>query len=200
MPYRALAFLALLVVLAGCSTVKETDTGRTATEQLLLSTAADRAAEQTAQKISAGTTVFIDERFVEGADGKYAIAAIRDHILRRGARLVAERKDAAMAVELRIGALAVDDKNTLVGIPDFGVPIPLAGNVNVPEIALFKKRRRQGVIKIAATTVDTQTGELVQAGDPVYGFAEKTDMALLIFFSWSRNDLMPDQDNAWVGK
>ncbi|WP_428246729.1 DUF6655 family protein [Ferrovibrio sp.] len=200
MPYRALAVLALLVVLAGCSTVKETDTGRTATEQMLLSTAADRAAEQTAEKIPAGSTVFVDERFVEGADGKYAIAAIRDHILRRGARLVAERKDAAMAVELRIGALAVDDKNTLVGIPDFGVPIPLAGNVNVPEIALFKKRRRQGVIKIAATTIDTRTGELVQAGDPVYGFAEKTDWALLIFFSWTRNDLMPDQDNAWVGK
>ncbi|MBP6819637.1 MAG: hypothetical protein KBC46_10075 [Ferrovibrio sp.] len=200
MSYRALAVLALLVVLAGCSSLKETDTGRTATEQMLLSTAADRAAEQVATKIPTGTTVFIDERFVEGADAKYAIAAIRDHVLRRGASLVAERKDAAMAVELRIGALSIDDKNTLVGIPDFGVPIPLAGNVNVPEIALFKKRRRQGVIKLAATTMDAKTGELVQAGDPVYGFAQKTDWGLLFFFSWTRNDLMPDQDNVWVGK
>jgi hypothetical protein len=115
MSYRALAVLALLLVLAGCSSLKETDTGRTATEQMLLSTAADRAAEQVATKIPTGTTVFIDERFVEGADAKYAIAAIRDHVLRRGASLVAERKDAAMAVELRIGALSIDDKNTLVG-------------------------------------------------------------------------------------
>ncbi len=197
---RLLAFALILPMLAACSSLKETDTGRTATEQMLHSTAADRAAQQLALAIPPDTAVFVDERYVEGQDSKYAVAAIRDRILRRGARLVEERGQAEMAVELRLGALAIDDNNTLFGMPDFGVPIPLAGNVNLPEIPLFKKRTRQGVIKLAATTLDVKTGSLVQAGDPVYGFAQKTDWGLLIFFSWSDNDLMPGEQNQWVGR
>ncbi len=196
---RSVALLMLAALLAGCSSLKETDTGRTASEQMLLSTAAERAARQVALQIPPGTPVFVDERYVEGQDSKYAISAIRDQILRRGARLVEERGQAEMAVELRIGALAIDDDNTLFGMPDFGVPIPLAGNVKVPEIPLFKKRTRQGVIKLAATTLNTKTGALVEAGDPVYGFAHKTDWGLLVFFSWSRNDLMPEEQKQWVG-
>jgi hypothetical protein len=197
---RFQAALALCAVLTGCSSSRETDTGRSATEQLLHSTAVDRATEQLALQVPDGTKVFIDERFVEGQDSKYVLGAIRDRLLRRGAHLVEDRAAAAMILEPRLGAHAIDDNRTLFGIPNFGVPIPLAGNVSVPEIALFKKRTRQGVIKLAATTVDAKTGKLVQQGDPVYGFAQKVDWAALIFFSWSSNDLMPGEENAWVGK
>jgi len=46
---RTVSFAVLAALLAACSSVRETQPGRTATEQLLFSAAADRAADQFAR-------------------------------------------------------------------------------------------------------------------------------------------------------
>ena len=155
--------LAALLALGACSTERETSPPRTATEELLVSTAADRAAEHLDVAIPKGSKVFVDASNFEGTDSKYAIAAIRDHVARCGGYLVADRKDADMALEIRTGALSIDEKSLLVGIPRFDVPIPLAGNFKFPEIALFKRAQQKGVAKFAATGIDARTGQLIHA-------------------------------------
>lgn len=190
----------IFLLLAGCSSMRESEPGRTATEQLLFSTAAERAADKLAFNIAEGTKVFVDAAYVEGTDSKYLISTLRDRVLRRGGDLVAKREEAEIVVEPRVGAISVDRKKTLFGIPDFGIPIPLAGEVTTPEIALFKRDTQQGVIKIATTHYNARTGMLIQSLDPVYGFSHFTEWAALIFFSWESNDLMPDPENeSWVG-
>ena len=177
-------------LLAGCSTERLAPPARTATEQLLISVAVDRAVERLAAELPSEGTVFVEPGNLEGFDGKYAVSAMRDGLLRRGGRLAADRARADMVVEMRAGALSVDDRDALVGIPSFGVPIPLSGDVNLPEVALFKKDMAQGVVKLAATAYDARTGSLLKSAGPEHGFSHKVQWTLLLFLTWDSTDLM----------
>jgi len=198
---RALAVALLLPLLAACSQLRESQPGRTATEQLVFSTAADRVCDQLTIDLPPGSKVFVDASYVEGTDSKYLVASLRDRILRRGGNLVAARDQADLVFEPRVGALSIDRKTTLVGIPSIPVPIPLAGDLNLPELALFKRDRRQGVVKLALTTYDAKSGALRSSQEPAYAFSHQTDWVVMLLVSWETNDLMPDPENdAWVGE
>lgn len=193
-----IAFIAIAAALAvsGCTTARESSPQRTATEQLLISTAADRAAERLALRIPQGARVFVDAGNFEGIDSKYAIGAIRDYLLKTGARLVADRGNADTVVEIRSGALSVDEKQLLVGIPQMNIPIPLAGSFSFPEIALFKKRDREGIAKFAATGYGATDGNLVDSSGPQYGYSRQTDWVVLLFLSWTSSDVTPEEPDA----
>jgi len=196
-----LLVVVLVAALSACSTVRESEPGRTATEQLLFSTAVDRVCEKLALQIPAESKVFVDATYVEGTDSKYLVASLRNRILREGGQLVAGRDQADLVFEPRVGALSVDRKNTLVGTPSIPIPIPLAGDLTVPELALFKRDRQQGVVKLALASYDAKTGALKQSLKPVYSFSQRTEWVVLLFVSWQTNDLMPDPENDdWVGE
>ncbi len=98
--------------------------------------------------------------------------------------------------EPRVGALSVDRRAIALGVP--AIPIPLTSD-EVPELPLFKRDRRQGVVKLALVSYDAETGELAQSLDPVYAFSERTEWTLLLFISWEENDLIPPpEDDAWI--
>lgn len=188
---------ALLLVISACSSRRETEPPRSATEQLLFSTAADRAADKLTFNLQPGTKVFVDAGFVEGTDSKYLLSALRDRVMRKGGDLMDDKGKAELIIEPRIGALSVDRDRTLFGLP--AIPVPLVG-IEVPEIAIFKRSYQQGVVKLAATTYDPRTGLLVQSLDPVYAFSSRKDWVFLIFFSWSSTDLMPvEAKQDWIG-
>jgi hypothetical protein len=196
---RAVLIAALFAV-AGCSTARESEPGRTATEQLLFSVAVERAVDQLALDVPADTKVFVDPAYIEGTDSKYLLGTIRSRVLQRGAALVDSKAQADLVLEPRVGAISIDRGEMLVGTPQFNFPIPLAGDVPFPQLALYKSDTQQGVIKVAAMSYDSKTGKLVQDMSPVYGFSHRTDWVALLLFSWSTNDLMPDSaEDTWVG-
>ncbi|MGE5538851.1 MAG: DUF6655 family protein [Gemmatimonas sp.] len=183
----------LCLLLAACTTARETNPQRTATEQLLLSTAVDHAVENIRLDIAPGAKVYVDSSNFEGLDSRYAVGAMRDRILRLGGHIVTERAASDTVVEIRSGALSADQSKTLLGIPAFDIPVPLAKELSIPDISLFKKSLRQGVAKLAATSYRTSDGSLLDSTGPQYGFSHSTDYVVLFLFSWSTNDLKPDE-------
>src|SRR5258708_764498 len=127
--------LAIMFGLAGCTTDRQTDPSQTATEQLLISVAVDHAVNNLNLTIPAGTKVFVDPQYFDNAPGdaalytKYAIASIRDMLLRRGARLVDDRKNADMVAEVRTGGQSINHHDFLIGIPAVPVPVPFTTTV-----------------------------------------------------------------------
>jgi hypothetical protein len=185
-------FCAACLLLAGCTTARSTAPLRTATEQLLISTAADRAAQQLALGIPTGTKVFVDSRYFQGYDDGYALAAIRTQMLKSGLMVVDDRALAEAVVMVSSGALSTDQNSLLIGVPQLTVPYLPAGNsVTVPEIALFKQAEEKGVAKFVATGYDAKTGKLLATTDPRYGFSHNTNHTVLLFFSWSTGDIIP---------
>ena len=178
----------LAALLSGCSTDRETDPPRSATEQLLISTAADRAAESLTLDLGPQRKAFLDASNFEGIDGKYAIAAIRSSLLKKGTRFVGDKKDADTIVEIRTGALSIDKHELLVGIPTLDIPIPLAGQLGTPEIALYKSEEQEGIAKFAATAYDAKDGRFLGESTPPLGRSKITKRVLLVV-SWTEDDV-----------
>ena len=129
--------MVLALALGACTSARETLPQRTATEQLLLSSAVDHALDRLDLQVPRGTRLWVDAGYFDAFDEGYAIGAIRDELLRRGGRLVRSRDEADAVVEIRAGALSVDEAQTLVGIPSVAVPVPLTGVVDTPELSLL---------------------------------------------------------------
>lgn len=189
-----LNLLALGLVVLGlgaCTTVRESSPQRTATEELLVSTAVDRAIAQVNLKIPPGTKVFVNADQLQGSDdGKYAAGEMKDRLLRNGANLVEDKGKADAVVEIRAGALSIDDKQTLVGISSFDAPVPFAGQaLRLPQIALYSDKERQGVAKIAAFGYSTSDGKLIDITGPQFGYSHQYVRTILFFFTWHSTDL-----------
>jgi len=186
-----------LVILAGlglsaCTTERASVPVRTASEELLISTAADRAASEMSLSIPKNTKVFIDRQYFQGYDDGYAVNAIRTQFLRQGLAVVDDRKDAEAIVAVASGALSTDEKALLIGIPALQLPfLPIGTSVSVPEIALFKTAQDKGIAKFVATGYDAKTGKLIASTDPQYGISHQTNHTVLLFFSWQTGDLLP---------
>ncbi len=191
---RLTALLVLALVVGACSSTRDTLPPRAATEQLLLSAAVDRAVRQLRLDIPPERKVYVDSLYVEGYDSKYATGAIRDSLLKQGLRLINTRSDADVIVEARVGALSIDERRRLIGIPDTELPVPLAGQLQLPEIALFKKHQWKGIAKLAVTAYDAKTGILIDSSGPQYGTADKTDWVVLLFISTTTDTLKPEED------
>ena len=188
----AIAFVVLALV-AGCTITRDTLPQRSATEQLMISAAADRAAAELTVKLKPDSKVFLDSTNFEGYDSKYAIGAITEQVLEHGARLMPERKDANVVVAIRSGALSINETNHLVGVPAISVPVPFAGTFTIPEMALFSRHQYQGVAKFAATAYDANTGEIIGTSGPRYGFSHRTHWVVLFLISWNSDDLIPKE-------
>jgi Family of unknown function (DUF6655) len=175
-------------LLPGCTTDRQTDPQRSATEELLISAAADRAAQSLALDIGPGRKAFLDAGNFEALDGKYAIAAIRSSLLKQGTRFVGDKKDSDTIIEIRSGALSIDKSELLVGIPSWDIPIPLAGQLATPEIALYKSEEQEGIAKFAATAYDARDGRFIAESAPPLGRSHRIKRVVLVV-SWTEDDV-----------
>jgi len=189
---RIAIIVALVFLMAACTTVRQTEPPRTATEEMLISSAADRAVDELKLNVN-GKAVLVDASNYKGLDPEYTVAGVHALVLKDGGRLVTDRKTADVVVEMRNGAQSIDQKEYLIGIPSFDVPIPLAGSLTFPEIALYSRKEDIGVSKLAIADSNASGASIGSAG-PVYGFAHDRHYKLLIFIGWKSQDFHPDED------
>jgi hypothetical protein len=187
---RWLVFTLAVVTLAGCVSTRVTSPARSAQELLLITTAADRAADALAAQVPPNLTVFIDQSGFAAEDQAYGMAAIEDALLRHGVRIITDRTKADAVIVPRTGMLSTDEKNTLIGIPS--LPLPMAPGVVIPPLSLFAENEAKGAAKFAASIYDPKTGKLIVSTDPSYGFTHEDDGVVLFFFTWRRNDMGVD--------
>jgi hypothetical protein len=163
---RLLAGL-LAVLLAGCGTTRVTDSQRTATEQLLISSAVDEAVSEIDVRPLAGKTVYLDTQYLDGTvDKGYVISSLRQHLLANGCLLQEERAKATYVVEARAGGVGTDRHEVLVGVPQMNLPVMMPGQPSmIPEIPLAKKTDQKGVAKVAVFAYNRLTGRpVLQSG------------------------------------
>jgi len=182
-----MAVLGAACLLAGCTTVRATSPARSTQELLLISTAADRAAEGLAVQVPANLTAWIDTSGFAAQDQQYGLAAIQDALLRHGVKLVADRAKADAVILPRAGTLSTDERSTLVGIPS--LPNPFMPGVAIPSLSLYSDSDLKGTAKFAASVYNPTTGKLIVSTDPAYGFSREHDGVVLFFFTWRKNDM-----------
>lgn len=161
-PPTSAVLCALLVAGAsGCGTTRWSDSKRTATEQLLISDAVERAVMQIDMRPLAGQAVFLDTTILNDVtDGKYLASALRHQLIASGCRLAAAQDTADIVVEARAGTIGTDRNDLLFGIPATSVEV--AGNgTAIPEMALFKRTDQRGVAKVNLFAYERASGRPV---------------------------------------
>lgn len=170
-------------LLGACSSMKQSSPSRTASEQLLISQAADSAAEQLLLKLQPDRIAYLDTANFEGTDSKYAVSAIKVALMRQGIHFVDDKTKADTIIEIRSGALSIDQSETVVGTPATNLSV-----INVPEVSVFKSQLNEGVAKFAAFAYDAKSGELLTSAGPVYGFSRRLDNQALSSITWGTRE------------
>jgi len=159
-----LALVLLCSSWIGCGTSKWTDTQRTATEQLLISDAMDRAVSQLDFRALAGKKVYLDTTPMKtGTDSAYLTSTLRQHLLASGCILKDKLEDADYVIEARTGSTGTDNHSLLLGIPQTTLPttalIPgTTGSTAIPELPLAKKMEQRAIVKIGLFAYNRTTG------------------------------------------
>jgi hypothetical protein len=173
----------LALPIVGCGTTRSTDTNRTATEQLLVSDAIDRALQSMNLQTLSGQSVFFDDsKLADVVDKNYLISSMRQYLLANGCSLKDKREDADFVVEARAGAVGTDRSDLLFGLPSMNVPqIALVQPVNaiIPEIPIAKRKDQRGIAKIAVFAYHRQTGAPVWQSGLVHEESSSNDVWIL---------------------
>lgn len=162
----------------GCGTVRNTNTPRTGTEQMLLSTSFDEALRRIDFSPLANAPVYFDTKNIEAVDKGWIISSIREAMIIRGVRLMDKPEQATVIVEGRIGAFGTDDASFMIGIPQMTIPVTLVGmpTGTIPEMALMKKNDQQALSKLALFAYDRSNGGVVWTSGTSSGFANSKNL------------------------
>lgn len=186
---KSLLCLALIAGVSGCTTVKESSPPRTATEEILLSTASDRGLENTNEfPWLKGKKVFVEDKYFESYDKGQAVGLIRERLSAGGALLVKTDDKADFIVEIRSGVLSMDVEDFLIGIPAMAVPIPLAGTLPTPELALYKSKCYDSLAKFSLFGYERASGQHVESSTQAPGRAY-LHFHKVLFVPWRRTDV-----------
>lgn len=156
-----LVALASSVWATGCATTSTTNTARTGSEQLLISSAIDRAMSNVRFSDFAGYKIFIDEKYLDSVDKGYLVGSLRHRVLQAGGAIVASADAADMVLEPRSGGIGTDTQESYVGIPALGMPgLP----IELPEIKFASRATQMGTAKLGLVCYDAKTGRAMGNG------------------------------------
>jgi hypothetical protein len=175
-----------LIVLAttGCATIRVTDPPRTADEQFLMSTAAQRAVAQLSIEALRDRKVYIDSSYFNAPEQAFVTGEVRARMLLGGVRLVEDRKDAQIVMELRSPGVGINRTEFLLGLPSVPIPGITSGSSTsttasvpllTPELSILKNTKQQGFAGIAYVAYWSDTGEVVSSSGPFVGRTNRED-------------------------
>ena len=108
---------------------------------------------------------------------------------RPGLLLVNSATNSDIIVEARSGGLSIDASSSLLGMPQTGLPIPLAGVLSVPEMALYKSDRQHAIAKLALLAYSAKTSDHLLSTGPAVGKSYNNYHKFLGFIQWTTSDI-----------
>ena len=181
--------VAIGLMSTGCHTSKLTEPPRTVAEMVMLSHAADQAIAQLDLDPLQGKKVFLDASYFESVDGKYVIGALREAIAIHGGILVDQLDASQWVMELRNRGLGMDTRSALFGLPAMEIPVPFAGRVASPELALYKANLADSIASFAVVVYDRQEGLMLATATEGEGLSKFNQYQLLGFIKWRSTDV-----------
>ena len=139
--------------------MKESDTARTGIEQLLISSAADRALDKVDLAPIANAKVFLETKYLDCVDKNYIIVAMHQRLMQQNCTLVEKAEEANVIVEVGSGGVGTDRHELFVGIPE--IPLAPPSPIAIPKLALFTRTKAMGTAKLTVVAYDATTKHAV---------------------------------------
>lgn len=172
-----LSIAGLILAASGCATTKTSNTARTGAEQILISSAIDRAMSNVRFGDFAGYNVFIDDKYLDGTvDKGYLVGSLRHRVLSAGGKVAAAADKADVVLEVRSGGVGTDNEETFIGIPAIGIPgLP----IELPEVKIANRTSQIGTAKIGLIAYNPKTGEAMGKGGRATALTHSNDTYVL---------------------
>jgi len=183
-----LGLLAAAGLVGGCisSAHHITDTPRSATEQLLVTTAAERAVDALAWPDLRDRRVAVEVVSPNEQDAGYLKAALEARARELGAKVV-PADEAEWIVAARAGALGTERRELAVGIPEIPTPFGVT-----PGISFYTHLRRRGWAQVRLGVRGAE-GERIASGAPALAGAFRSTHRILLLVI-DRDDIFPDEE------
>jgi hypothetical protein len=163
MPHRSLRIAFVLASgclgMAGCATIKQSDTSRTGVEQLLISSAVDQALDKVDLRPIANAKVYVEEKYLDCTDKNYILVALHQRLMQQGCTLAAKAEESDVTVEIGSGGVGTDRHELFMGVPQ--VPLPPPSPISIPKLTLYERDKAMGTAKLAVVAYDTKTHRAV---------------------------------------
>lgn len=170
---------------AGCSSTKQSNTARTAREQLLVSGAIDQALSKVDFAAFQDAKVFVDDKYLECIDKGYLVGSVRHRAMAAGSTLVAKPEEADVVLELRSGVVGTDMADSFLGTPEIVLP----GMLTVPEVRLINKTRQSGMAKIGVVAYDPKNHMVLGQGGVSSSLAEDNNWYVMGMGPWQNGSV-----------
>ncbi len=157
------ALFSIMIVssfLTGCASTKQSNTARTAREQLLISNAVDQSLQKVDFTAFNGHKVYLDEKYLECTDKGYLVSSIRHRVMYNGGHIVNKPEDADLMLELRSGGIGTDMSDSYIGIPEIVLP----GMLTLPQVRFITRTNQTAVAKVGLVAYDAKSQEILGSG------------------------------------
>lgn len=197
-PVASALFLCTLLISGGCSSLRVTQPPETADEQFLLSRAASLAISKISVANLRDRLVYVSFRFMNAGEPghNFLEADVRSHLLKGGVRLTNLRTKAQIVLEIRCGALGINQENSLIGIPAIAFGNYSSGSsfslpVVLPQISILQNTTQQGYASVAYVAYWRNSGEIVASSGPFIGRTYRHDWWFLGFGPETTGNIPP---------
>ncbi|MBC8372459.1 MAG: hypothetical protein ISS69_11030 [Phycisphaerae bacterium] len=181
---------AIALASLGCTSRTFSTTSRTAIEQLLLTRAVDVAMVKFDMPELANKKVFIDFTNLKCYDAEYVKVAVRSRIAQIGSRLADSADDADLTVEVASGALALEYKTGVIGMPALPVPNSPAP---LPAMPFYRSTEQTAIVKLLIFVHDS--GKFV-ASHMYYAKADRDESFILQWRATQQDDVRTGWEQA----
>lgn len=188
----------LTILICGCGTTNT----RSATEQLLMSDAVDRAIGDldftplANQKVYLDTTYLVPVKTIGFVNSQYIISAIRQQLIASNCLIQDDKSTADVIVEARVGALGTDGHEMSFGIPQSSTISSAAavfssstGIPVIPEVSLARSDSQQAAAKIGVFAYNQATREPIWQSGIRTSRSHSKDTWILGAGPWQRGSI-----------
>ena len=179
---------------SGCSTIDSRISGRTATEQYLVTASMDRAIDGIRWEKLKGQKVYCEYVGLQEKEGDYFLSSLEETLLNRGVFPVGSMEGA----DIRLVAL-VHSVGTDIWIGNFGIPLFFAtaasgAPASLSGISFYTSNLQEGYCRVEFFGRQPGTNNLLWQSKPVYGTAYfKTQTYFGLFGPYKSGDIFPER-------
>lgn len=187
-------WIPILALLSGCSTIDSRISGRTATEQYLVTESMDRAIDGIRWEKLEGQRVYCEYVGLQPPEGDYFLASLEETLLNHGVHPVGSMENA----DVRLVAL-VHSVGSDIWIGNFGIPLFLASAAagvpgSLSGISLYTSNLQEGYCRVEFFGRQPGTHKLLWQSKPVYGTSYfKTQTYFGLFGPYKSGDIFPER-------
>ena len=197
---KYLSVLLLCLTVSACAVTRVTTTKRTAVEEALITKSITTSIRSLEIENGNDRSIYIDTNSIEECDAaicgldrytRYLVYSLKETLLQKGFHVSDNKETADLVAHIKLDYAAIDDGETLVGLPSIPIPIPGVGTVGTPEIALFSKTTQYGRVRFSLHAVENKekTDKLVFSNQSKAAETYYSRWTVLLIFGFKTTDL-----------